>query len=93
LPLTTAVDSDYFEKLDAVKAIREESRLFVSYSVFRFYSFDQVIKTLPKHCQQISNSSAIRYAQLIDRSYNRSVFVIERAVLMAVHQQRLERRK
>jgi hypothetical protein len=23
LPLTTAVDSDYFEKLDAVKAIRE----------------------------------------------------------------------
>jgi 2-succinyl-5-enolpyruvyl-6-hydroxy-3-cyclohexene-1-carboxylate synthase len=69
LPLTSAVDSDYFEKLDAVKAIREvKGADYLSRIPFSdFIVFDRVIKTLPKHCQfQISNSSAIRYAQLIE---------------------------
>jgi 2-succinyl-5-enolpyruvyl-6-hydroxy-3-cyclohexene-1-carboxylate synthase len=69
LPLTTAVHSDYFEKLDAVKAIREvKGADYLSRIPFSdFIVFDRVIKTLPKYCQfQISNSSAIRYAQLIE---------------------------
>jgi 2-succinyl-5-enolpyruvyl-6-hydroxy-3-cyclohexene-1-carboxylate synthase len=49
--------------------------LFVAYSIFRFCSFDRVISILPKNSQfQVSNSSAIRYAQLIEIDPSIEVF-------------------
>lgn len=68
LPLTEVVQSDYFEKLEAVKLLRkqkQESYLAkIQFSDFKV--FEKVIQSLPKNSQlQISNSSAIRYAQLI----------------------------
>ncbi|WP_268846924.1 2-succinyl-5-enolpyruvyl-6-hydroxy-3-cyclohexene-1-carboxylic-acid synthase [Flavobacterium aestivum] len=68
LPLTSRIESDYFSQLNAVKALRKEKHeIYLSKTPFTdFKVFDQVISTLPKSCQlQISNSSAIRYAQLI----------------------------
>lgn len=69
LPLTNKTKSDYFEKLDAVKKLRklkhEEYLSKIPFSDFKF--FEKLIPRLPKNSQlQISNSSAIRYAQLID---------------------------
>jgi 2-succinyl-5-enolpyruvyl-6-hydroxy-3-cyclohexene-1-carboxylate synthase len=68
LPLSKSVVSDYFEKLDAVNELRElKSKIYldkIPFSDFKF--FEKVIPSLPKNSQlQISNSSAIRYAQLI----------------------------
>nr|WP_315188088.1 2-succinyl-5-enolpyruvyl-6-hydroxy-3-cyclohexene-1-carboxylic-acid synthase [uncultured Flavobacterium sp.] len=69
LPLTNQIESDYFQRLNTVKTFRKEKHdLYLSkipFSDFKF--FEKVIPRLPKNCQlQISNSSAIRYAQLID---------------------------
>jgi 2-succinyl-5-enolpyruvyl-6-hydroxy-3-cyclohexene-1-carboxylate synthase len=67
--LTKNVESTYFANLNAVKELRSQKHeLYVSKIPFSdFKVFDKVIKTLPKNSQlQISNSSAIRYAQLID---------------------------
>ena len=69
LPLTTAIKSDYFIKMDAVQTSRKEKhRAYLSKIPFSdFVVFEKVIKGLPINSQlQISNSSAIRYAQLID---------------------------
>ena len=69
MPLVNVVKSDYFEKINAVKILREEKHeIYLRKLPFSdFVVFEKVIKNLPKHCQlQISNSSAIRYAQLID---------------------------
>jgi 2-succinyl-5-enolpyruvyl-6-hydroxy-3-cyclohexene-1-carboxylate synthase len=68
LPLTRSIESDYFKKLDAVNKLRElKSKVYldkIPFSDFKF--FQKVIPSLPKNSQlQISNSSAIRYAQLI----------------------------
>ena len=68
-PLVTEVRSDYFIKMDKVKKLREvKHELYLDKIPFSdFVVFDTVIKSLPKNSQlQISNSSAIRYAQLID---------------------------
>lgn len=68
LPLTSKIESNYFSQLNAVKALRKEKHeIYLSKIPFTdFKVFDQVISTLPKSSQlQISNSSAIRYAQLI----------------------------
>jgi 2-succinyl-5-enolpyruvyl-6-hydroxy-3-cyclohexene-1-carboxylate synthase len=68
LPLTTRIESNYFSQLNAVKALRKEKHeIYLSKIPFTdFKVFEQVIATLPKSSQlQISNSSAIRYAQLI----------------------------
>ncbi|PWA05500.1 2-succinyl-5-enolpyruvyl-6-hydroxy-3-cyclohexene-1-carboxylic-acid synthase [Flavobacterium laiguense] len=68
LPLTTRIESNYFSQLNAVKALRKEKHeSYLSKIPFTdFKVFEQVIATLPKSSQlQISNSSAIRYAQLI----------------------------
>ncbi len=68
LPLTKSVSSDYFQKIDTLKAIRKlRHEAYVSKIPFSdFTVFEQVIQSLPKNSQlQISNSSAIRYAQLI----------------------------
>jgi 2-succinyl-5-enolpyruvyl-6-hydroxy-3-cyclohexene-1-carboxylate synthase len=69
LPLTTAIESDYFIKMDAVQTLRKEKhKAYLAKIPFSdFVVFEKVIKTLPENSQlQISNSSAIRYAQLID---------------------------
>jgi 2-succinyl-5-enolpyruvyl-6-hydroxy-3-cyclohexene-1-carboxylate synthase len=68
LPLTSRIESDYFTQLNAVKVLRKEKHeIYLSKIPFTdFKVFEQVIATLPKSSQlQISNSSAIRYAQLI----------------------------
>lgn len=77
LPLTTLVAGDYYVKLDAVKTIRKEKGdYYLSHIPFSdFVVFDKVISGLPKNCQfQISNSSAIRYAQLIEIDPSIEVF-------------------
>jgi 2-succinyl-5-enolpyruvyl-6-hydroxy-3-cyclohexene-1-carboxylate synthase len=69
LPLTTAIKSDYFIKMDAVQTLRKEKHeAYLAKIPFSdFVVFEKVIKRLPHNSQlQISNSSAIRYAQLID---------------------------
>ncbi len=67
-PLTTKVESDYFAQMNSVKELRKQKHdLYVSKIPFSdFKVFEKVIKGLPANSQlQISNSSAIRYAQLI----------------------------
>ncbi|MFE3847755.1 2-succinyl-5-enolpyruvyl-6-hydroxy-3-cyclohexene-1-carboxylic-acid synthase [Flavobacterium sp. LB3P45] len=69
VPLTIAIKSDYFIKMDTVQTLRKEKHdAYLSNIPFSdFAVFEKVIKGLPKNSQlQISNSSAIRYAQLID---------------------------
>ncbi|WP_073017870.1 2-succinyl-5-enolpyruvyl-6-hydroxy-3-cyclohexene-1-carboxylic-acid synthase [Flavobacterium micromati] len=69
LPLTTVISSDYFVKMDAVKQLRlAKHEIYLSKIPFSdFVVFEKVIQSLPENSQlQISNSSAIRYAQLID---------------------------
>ncbi|RZJ32819.1 MAG: 2-succinyl-5-enolpyruvyl-6-hydroxy-3-cyclohexene-1-carboxylate synthase, partial [Flavobacterium sp.] len=69
LPLTKNRESNYFEKGQEVKTFRKAKHdLYLSKIPFSdFTVFDKVISALPKDSQlQISNSSAIRYAQLID---------------------------
>ena len=68
LPLTNAIESNYFLQLDAVKALRKlKSNIYLDKIPFSdFKVFEKVMQCLPKDSQlQISNSSAIRYAQLI----------------------------
>nr|WP_315250342.1 2-succinyl-5-enolpyruvyl-6-hydroxy-3-cyclohexene-1-carboxylic-acid synthase [uncultured Flavobacterium sp.] len=68
LPITQKVESNYFSQLNAVKALRKEKQdIYLSKIPFTdFKVFEKVIQSLPKNSQlQISNSSAIRYAQLI----------------------------
>lgn len=69
LPLTSKVESTYFQKVQDIKHLRKERHnSYLSKIPFSdFIVFDRVISVLPKESQlQISNSSAIRYAQLID---------------------------
>jgi 2-succinyl-5-enolpyruvyl-6-hydroxy-3-cyclohexene-1-carboxylate synthase len=68
IPLTKMIESDYFSKMNAVKTLRKEKHdIYLSKIPFSdFKVFEKVITTLPQNSQlQISNSSAIRYAQLI----------------------------
>lgn len=69
LPLTKTVQSDYFKKGQQIKAFRKKKHdEYLSKIPFSdFKVFDTIIPYLRKNSQlQISNSSAIRYAQLID---------------------------
>lgn len=69
LPLTKSVASNYFKELDAVKKLRTlKSKVYLDKIPFSdFKVFEKVIPSLPKNAQlQISNSSAIRYAQLVE---------------------------
>ncbi|WP_310595888.1 2-succinyl-5-enolpyruvyl-6-hydroxy-3-cyclohexene-1-carboxylic-acid synthase [Flavobacterium sp.] len=68
LPLTQSAASNYAQQLDSVKRSRkikhEEYLSTIPFSDFKV--FEKTIPQLPKNSQlQISNSSAIRYAQLI----------------------------
>jgi len=74
---TTNVESDYFLKTKAIydlrKIRRKEYLEKIPFSDFKV--FEKVIEALPKNSQlQISNSSAIRYAQLIDIDNSIEVF-------------------
>jgi len=69
LPLKRAVESNYFKEGQDIKTFRKAKHdSYLSKIPFSdFIVFDRVISALPKDSQlQISNSSAIRYAQLID---------------------------
>ncbi|MGM8363059.1 2-succinyl-5-enolpyruvyl-6-hydroxy-3-cyclohexene-1-carboxylic-acid synthase [Flavobacterium sp. ARAG 55.4] len=77
LPHTKSVKSDYFAKMNHIKNIRKEKQsLFLKNTPFSdFLAFDTIIKSLPKDSQlQISNSSAIRYAQLMEIDTSIEVF-------------------
>ena len=68
LPHFKTVKSDYFDKIKVTISNREKKhKEYLSQIPFSdFKAFEKVILNLPHHCQlQISNSSAIRYAQLI----------------------------
>lgn len=76
-PLAQKVKSTYSSRLAHVKYLRKQKHdLYVSKIPFcDFMVFDKVISNLPKNSQlQISNSSAIRYAQLIDIDPSIEVF-------------------
>lgn len=77
LSKTKEIDSDYNQKMQELKAFRKEKHdLYLSKIPFSdFKVFENVMPSLPKNSQlQISNSSAIRYAQLIDIEASISVF-------------------
>jgi len=77
LSKTSFVKSNYFKNVDAVYQTRLERRKeYLSKIEFSdFKVFEKVIESLPKNSQlQISNSSAIRYAQLIDIDSSIEVF-------------------
>lgn len=66
---TNFTSSNYFKNIDAVYSERKTKKKKylgkIDFSDFKV--FEKVIESLPKNSQlQISNSSAIRYAQLID---------------------------
>lgn len=74
---TVLTESDYFEQINAIygqRKIKKKKYLDkISFSDFKV--FEKVIESLPKNSQlQISNSSAIRYAQLIDIDWSIEVF-------------------
>lgn len=68
-PLAQKGSSTYFKEWDKIKSLRKlKADLYLSKIPFSdFKVFEKVIPALPQHSQlQISNSSAIRYAQLIE---------------------------
>ncbi|MEP6802972.1 MAG: 2-succinyl-5-enolpyruvyl-6-hydroxy-3-cyclohexene-1-carboxylic-acid synthase [Flavobacterium sp.] len=77
LPQSVPVESDYFSKIDTIYSLRKVRRKEyldkISFSDFKV--FEKVLETLPVDSQlQISNSSAIRYAQLIHLDPSIEVF-------------------
>lgn len=77
LSKTVFVESDYFSQINEVyqlRKIKKEKYLNkIPFSDFKV--FEKVIASLPENSQfQISNSSAIRYAQLIDIDSSIEVF-------------------
>ncbi|MBF4490962.1 2-succinyl-5-enolpyruvyl-6-hydroxy-3-cyclohexene-1-carboxylic-acid synthase [Flavobacterium sp. MR2016-29] len=65
---TSFTQSDYFSKINSIYELRKIKRKeYLEKTAFSdFKVFEKVIESLPKNSQlQISNSSAIRYAQLI----------------------------
>jgi 2-succinyl-5-enolpyruvyl-6-hydroxy-3-cyclohexene-1-carboxylate synthase len=68
IPLLQPIESNYFETFDAINALRKaKHEIYLSKIPFSdFKVFEKVIQSLPINSHlQISNSSAIRYAQLI----------------------------
>jgi 2-succinyl-5-enolpyruvyl-6-hydroxy-3-cyclohexene-1-carboxylate synthase len=69
IPLLQPIESDYFDIFEAINSLRKEKHdTYLSKIPFSdFKVFEKVIQSLPINSHlQISNSSAIRYAQLID---------------------------
>ncbi len=76
-PLTKMVESNYNEKFQNIKALRQQKSLeYLAKIPFTdFKVFEKVLPALPKNSQlQISNSSPIRYAQLFDIEKSIEVF-------------------
>nr|WP_315239831.1 2-succinyl-5-enolpyruvyl-6-hydroxy-3-cyclohexene-1-carboxylic-acid synthase [uncultured Flavobacterium sp.] len=77
LPKTVFVKSDYFQQINEVYELRKikKEKYLEKIPFSDFKVFEKVIGSLPKNSQlQISNSSAIRYAQLIDIEPSIEVF-------------------
>ena len=77
LPFTKIVKSDFAQKAKNIQEVRKvKHRVYVSKIAFSdFKAFELIIPRLPKNSQlQISNSSAIRYAQLFDIDPSIAVF-------------------
>lgn len=77
LPKASFVESDYFSKIEKIYNLRKIRRKeYLEKTTFSdFKAFEKLIESLPKNTQlQISNSSAIRYAQLIDIDPSIEVF-------------------
>ncbi|WP_318639880.1 2-succinyl-5-enolpyruvyl-6-hydroxy-3-cyclohexene-1-carboxylic-acid synthase [Flavobacterium ardleyense] len=77
LPEKASTESDYRDQMLSIKKYREEKHLdYLGKIPFSdFTAFDVILKRLPKDSQlQISNSSAIRYAQLFDIDSSIAVF-------------------
>ena len=77
LPEKSSTESDYRDQMLSIKKHREEKHQdYLEEIPFSdFNAFDVILKRLPPNSQlQISNSSAIRYAQLFDIDASISVF-------------------
>lgn len=77
IPLLKPIESDYFSHFDAINQFRKEkTATYLSKIPFSdFKVFDKIIQRLPINSHlQIGNSSAIRYAQLIDIDPSIEVF-------------------
>ena len=77
LPFVKPTDSNYFASMQVIKKVRQERHesymAKIPFSDFKV--FEKVLPSLPKKSQlQISNSSAIRYAQLFDIDPSIEVF-------------------
>ena len=77
LPNTKSISSDYQLEWQAIRKYREQKHLEfekkISFS--DFLAFSEIIKSLPKQIQfQLSNSTAIRYAQLFNLDSSIQVF-------------------
>jgi 2-succinyl-5-enolpyruvyl-6-hydroxy-3-cyclohexene-1-carboxylate synthase len=69
IPLLQPIESNYFERFETINTLRKtKHNTYLAKIPFSdFKVFEKVIQSLPIHSHlQISNSSAIRYAQLID---------------------------
>lgn len=69
IPIAEPIESDYFSMYNQINSLRKEKRTtYLNTIPFTdFKVFETVLNQLPHNSQlQISNSSAIRYAQLID---------------------------
>ncbi|WP_163397250.1 2-succinyl-5-enolpyruvyl-6-hydroxy-3-cyclohexene-1-carboxylic-acid synthase [Flavobacterium fluviatile] len=77
LSKTVFTESDYFKQINEIYQLRKiKKQKYLDKIPFSdFKVFEKVIESLPKNSQlQISNSSAIRYAQLIDIDSSIEVF-------------------
>ncbi len=77
LPFTIPIKSNYHATFEAIARLRkrkhQEYLSKISFSDFKV--FEKIIPSLPQDCMlQISNSSAIRYAQLFDINSSIQVF-------------------
>ena len=77
LPFTIPIQSNYSATFSAISALRKtrQSEYLAKIPVSDFIAFEQIMSSLPEDCMlQISNSSAIRYAQLVDIKPSIDVF-------------------
>ena len=77
LPFTIPIQSNYSALFSGIAALRKTKRkeylAKILYSDFK--AFEKIMGSLPDDCMlQISNSSAIRYAQLVDIKPSKEVF-------------------
>ncbi len=77
LPFTNIVSSEYHSSFEKIKAYRsrKHNQFLVSAPFSDFKVFGEIIPAIPKNSQlQVSNSAAIRYAQLFDNDPSVEVF-------------------